>query len=89
MNPITVDQQYHTAYVSIAPDNDTVSLESMCVLCQSADRVDVDLTNYASWVQGAGPIQRLFPTMTPGRREQFFKTGICGSCWDHMFGEEE
>lgn len=89
MPTLAIDQRYHTAYVSTMPASNTVNLESLCVMCQAADRVDVDLGDYSAWVHGAGHVQRLFPTLTPGQREQFFMTGICGSCWDRVIGGSE
>lgn len=34
-------------------------------------------------------VQQAFPDLTPDEREAIFMTGICGGCWDKMFGEDE
>ena len=34
------------------------------------------------------PIQEVFPDMSPENREMFV-SGICSSCWNVMFGEED
>lgn len=34
-------------------------------------------------------VQRAFPSLTDAQREALFITGICDSCWDSMFPEEE
>ena len=82
------DALFHTAYVLVDGTGDStgkMALQSTCVECQSMTYLNVTITQYAQWTVGNRPIQDIFPDVSPGNREQFFKTGMCDSCWEAMF----
>jgi hypothetical protein len=76
------DAPFHTAYTT---DNfDTLDLESRCVTCQRESRLTVRRVNYHAWLRRV-LVQVAFPHLDRALREQFFQSGICGTCWDSMF----
>lgn len=85
MQYTTHDKPYHTAYIPyICHRPDLIDLESRCVCCQDTRRISVTLEAYSKWTHGV-LVQVAFPTVSAADREQFFQTGICGSCFTEMF----
>lgn len=82
----THDKPYHTAYIPTIHTGgpDLIDLESRCVCCQDTRRISVTLEAYSKWAHGV-LVQVAFPTVSAADREQFFQTGICGSCFAEMF----
>ena len=67
-----------------------ITLETVCPFCGQVTKVLVYEDDYYAWRFGDKLIQDAFPYLTANEREMV-KTGICGACWDTMFGlpEEE
>ena len=67
-----------------------ITLETVCPFCGQVTEVLVYKDDYYAWRSGKKLIQDAFPYLTTNEREMV-KTGICGACWDAMFGlpEEE
>lgn len=67
-----------------------ITLETVCPFCGQVTEVLVYEDDYYAWRYGDKLIQDAFPYLTANEREMV-KTGICGACWDAMFGlpEEE
>jgi hypothetical protein len=58
-----------------------------CVKCTKHVTVTVPGPGLYRYRQG-DHIQDAFPTLSPSDRE-FLMSGICSSCWDQMFKEED
>ena len=58
-----------------------------CPFCGHSNEVEVNEIDYLDWSDGM-LIQDAFPYLSANEREEL-KTGICGDCWDKMFGQEE
>jgi hypothetical protein len=65
----------------------TLKVPTQCPECRQVSEVMVDPEDYAEWKQGV-LIQNAFPYLSNEERERLI-TGICGKCWDKMFGEED
>lgn len=63
-----------------------------CPECGEVHALDVDPAKLVRWTTEypALPHVRYFwPEVSPAEREEFFMSGICGRCWNRMFGEEK
>lgn len=59
----------------------------MCPICGTKQQLVVDESAYKAWCSGMY-IQDAFPDLNEDQRE-VLKTGICASCWDKMFKNQE
>lgn len=60
-----------------------------CVLCQERHTLIVKSTKgYEAWQNGQKHIQDALPELTTDQREMLL-SGICPTCWDKTFGEED
>ncbi|MBR6908033.1 hypothetical protein IKN40_06165 [bacterium] len=59
-----------------------------CPYCHNKHIFNVTDEQYNKYVNGESYIQTIFPKFTPTEREMLI-TGICGECWDKIFGSEE
>jgi len=66
---------------------DVMNVACNCPICGEATDVTVSAVGYANWIDGE-LIQNALPTLTSSEREALI-TGICDTCWDLSFGEEE
>ena len=64
-----------------------VSIRILCPLCKSQEYIEVSEEGFLKWQEGL-MIQLAFPELTEDQRERVL-TGICSSCWDEAFPEEE
>lgn len=55
-----------------------------CKVCANVNVVKVDKVDLDNW-QAGELIQNAMPYLTPSERELFI-TGICGDCFEKMFG---
>lgn len=65
----------------------TVLLNIICPMCLSSNELEVSKQGFKDYDNGA-LIQNAFPTLTPDQRE-FLLSGICNTCWEKTFKEEE
>lgn len=66
-----------------------VVLSTICVECRSHGfSLTVKKDAFTRWLAGALPVQEAFPGGSADDRELFFQSGICGACWDIIFGED-
>ena len=55
-----------------------------CNTCSSVQSVDVDMNDYATWLEGNDLVQDIFPNLTPSEREIIIGTKgfyLCDGCW--------
>lgn len=64
-----------------------VCVITQCPFCGHGNEVEVNETDYWDWQDGA-LAQDAFPYLSADEREMLI-TGICGKCWNKMFGGEE
>ena len=62
--------------------------EVKCPICGKVSKLEVDDRKLMAYKAGCGPIHHIFPELTADERE-LIKTGICNTCWDDMFADEE
>ena len=62
--------------------------EAKCPICGKINKLEVDDTAFMAYKAGVGKIQHLFPDLKPEERE-LIQTGICNTCWNDMFPEDE
>ena len=62
--------------------------KTMCVQCGRQFTIPLTKDKLARIRKGEECIQNIIPEVEPGIRELFI-SGICPSCWDEMFGEED
>ena len=55
-----------------------------CAKCGKLHEFEVPDKGYRRWIMGES-IQRALPMLTPDQREIMI-SGICGKCFDKMFG---
>lgn len=71
--------------VAINSDRFDTSLSCPCRECGRTYIVDVKMDDYLDWINGKGLIQDIFPYLSAGERELLI-SGICGECFDRIFG---
>lgn len=54
-----------------------------CVSCKKIYNIECDEEKFASWYNGNGNIQNVFPFMSKDDREMLI-SGTCPKCWDEM-----
>ena len=62
-------------------------LETTCPFCGESHSIIVDTYDYFDWIDGE-LVQNAFPYLSVDEREMV-KTGICPTCWDDMFKDED
>jgi hypothetical protein len=58
-----------------------------CVRCKETQHITVGTADLSTWNNG-GLIQDAMPYLSAGEREILI-SGVCGTCFDNMFGGEE
>ena len=61
-----------------------IDIDTECPMCCETHIIKVAIDDYIRWQHGE-LIQKSFPYLSAEEREMI-KTGICGKCWDKMFG---
>lgn len=64
-----------------------VCVVTRCPFCGRGNEVEVNESDYWDWQDGE-LVQNAFPYLSADEREMLI-TGICGECWDKMFGSDE
>ena len=64
-----------------------VCVVTRCPFCGKAHEVEVNEMDYLDWQDGA-LIQNVMPYLSEQERE-YLITGICSTCWNKMFSEDE
>jgi hypothetical protein len=64
-----------------------IDLNVKCNCCREAKTITVSGEDFIRWQEGEC-IQNAFPYLSPDNREILI-SGICGPCFDKMFGEED
>jgi len=62
------------------------TLWATCNKCKDQVEMAVNVDDYTSWENGA-LIQDAMPYLSAGEREVLI-SGVCGPCFDNLFGEE-
>jgi len=62
-------------------------VDRTCILCGNEVRIHTSVEGYTAWADGEF-IQDAMPELTPDEREILI-SGICGTCFDKEFTEEE
>lgn len=65
-------------------EEDLLRTAVQCTVCKNILVLEVNSEDLESWKAGE-LIQNAMPYLTAGERE-LLKTGICGECFDMMFG---
>ena len=63
------------------------TLQAQCVRCKDTHVLMVSNHDFKRW-EGGELIQDAMPYLSAGERELLI-SGICGTCFDNMFGGEE
>lgn len=63
-----------------------VCVVTQCPFCGRGNEVEVNEADYWDWSDGE-LAQVAFPYLSADEREMLI-TGICGKCWDSMFGDD-
>lgn len=64
-----------------------IDVEVRCPICGKSYIITVPYEGFRNWQDG-GRIQRCLPTLSNEDRESLM-TGICGDCWDKLYGEDD
>ena len=59
-----------------------------CPMCGAVRQVMVNSDDYFAWQYEGKHAQDAFPYLSAVEREALI-SGICPTCWDKMFGEED
>lgn len=62
-----------------------ITVSTVCPFCGKEHEVEINEIDYYAYINGEALIQDAFPYLSADEREML-KTGICGTCWDEMFG---
>lgn len=65
----------------------TYTASQVC-MCGRTTTATVEGSDLFRFRQGSF-VQDAFPYLTDAEREALFISGICGVCWDDMFGDDE
>ncbi len=65
-----------------------IKVHNDCSRCHRIVTFQVDSFSLSKWMVGREPIQNAMPELTADQRE-FLISGICGTCFDKMFGEDD
>ena len=68
-------------------DNFTCVITTDCPFCGKTHYIEVKAKDYLAWQDGE-LVQDAFPYLSADEREMLI-SGICPSCWDGMFSENE
>lgn len=68
-------------------DNFTCVITTDCPFCGKTHYIEVKAKDYLAWQDGE-LVQDAFPYLSADEREMLI-SGICPSCWDGMFSEDE
>lgn len=66
---------------------DTYVARVRCPECQDMFSIEMPRQAYKAWMGGAY-VQDAWPEATASVREQLI-SGVCGVCWESLFGGEE
>ena len=64
-----------------------ITVETVCPFCGHVNKVKVNAADFWDWNDGK-LAQDAFPYLSADEREMLI-SGICSTCWDNMFSEEE
>lgn len=64
-----------------------ITLVAICPFCGTETSIDVFADDYERWIVGA-LVQDAFPYLSADDRESLI-SGICPTCWEQMFAEED
>lgn len=65
-----------------------VTIVTECPICHHANEVMVNEEDYFAWAFDGELVQSAFPYLSADEREMLV-SGICPTCWDKMFPDEE
>ena len=69
-------------------DQQTYHVTHACVSCGHVTKGDVPPPNVFQWRQGTAA-QHAFPMLSATQVEALFMSGICGFCWDGLYGHDD
>ena len=69
------------------PQKDTLEVVCVCPFCGRQKEVELTMDQFTRWRAGASR-QLVAPELSANDREALI-SGICDTCWNNMFGEEE
>lgn len=84
LDKVPDDDPWYTDNAPHDPE-DFYILARACISCGTVHELVVDVDAYEWWRAGQ-MVQVAFPNLTADDRELFFISGICGPCYDKMFG---
>lgn len=62
-------------------------IENTCPFCHRVDCIEVNGSDFYKWSHGMRA-QKAFPYLSDNEREMII-SGICPTCWDETFKDEE
>lgn len=65
-----------------------VQLKAVCPMCGKEEVFTVSREQYEEYQAGHKHVQDIFPELPAAKREMLI-TGMCESCWDKLFKEED
>ena len=65
-----------------------ICVVTYCPFCGHAHEIEVNEADYDDWKDGILLAQDAFPYLSADERETLI-SGICGECWDNLFGMPE
>lgn len=69
-------------------EKNQIILKVTCNVCNKTYELPVYEEDYNKYMAHECMVQDAFPYLTPGQRELLI-SGICDSCFDNLFAEEE
>lgn len=75
-------------YQVVSHGSKSYSLIGKCNTCQCFQKITVSAEDWANYNFRGMCIQDAFPNVNAGDREWLI-SGICGTCFDKLFGKEE
>ena len=70
---------------AVTIDETTATIDVVCKKCNTNHTIVLDKERYIKWQTGTR-IQEVFPEIDLDTRELLI-SGICGPCFDNLFGE--
>lgn len=64
-----------------------ITIITICPICGKETEITVNFEDYLNWQSGMHAIYA-FPYLSADQREMLI-SGVCPSCWDSMYPEED
>lgn len=69
-----------------------VQVANTCTVCGETHEINMTLKKWGAWLRAKTQgrhVQHFWTELSPAEREEFFISGVCGTCWEQVFSEDD